>query len=60
MSLSPTTDRSRSFGLMLGALGVVYGDIGTSPLYTLRACLAMFDSLQPDHILGCCPFCSGC
>lgn len=52
MSLSPTTDRSRSFGLMLGALGVVYGDIGTSPLYTLRACLAMFDSVQPDHILG--------
>ncbi|WP_188588250.1 KUP/HAK/KT family potassium transporter, partial [Achromobacter denitrificans] len=25
--------------LILGALGVVYGDIGTSPLYTLRACL---------------------
>ncbi len=24
--------------LMLGALGVVYGDIGTSPLYTLREC----------------------
>ena len=22
----------------LGALGVVYGDIGTSPLYTLREC----------------------
>ncbi len=25
--------------LALGALGVVFGDIGTSPLYTLRACL---------------------
>ena len=25
--------------LMLGALGVVFGDIGTSPLYTLRECL---------------------
>ena len=25
--------------LIMGALGVVYGDIGTSPLYTLRACL---------------------
>ncbi len=24
---------------MLGALGVVFGDIGTSPLYTLRECL---------------------
>ena len=26
-------------GLTLGALGVVFGDIGTSPLYTLRECL---------------------
>jgi KUP system potassium uptake protein len=25
-------------GLAIGALGVVYGDIGTSPLYTLREC----------------------
>lgn len=29
--------RSRgSFGLALGAIGVVYGDIGTSPLYTIK------------------------
>ncbi len=27
-------------GLALGALGVVFGDIGTSPLYTIRECLA--------------------
>lgn len=27
-------------GLTLAALGVVYGDIGTSPLYTLRECLS--------------------
>jgi KUP system potassium uptake protein len=26
-------------GLTLGALGVVFGDIGTSPLYTIRECL---------------------
>ncbi len=26
--------------LALGALGVVFGDIGTSPLYTLRECMA--------------------
>jgi KUP system potassium uptake protein len=25
--------------LTLGALGVVFGDIGTSPLYTLRECM---------------------
>lgn len=38
-----TNDLSaRSFvnkGLALGALGVVFGDIGTSPLYTIRECL---------------------
>jgi KUP system potassium uptake protein len=26
-------------GLVIGALGVVFGDIGTSPIYTLRECL---------------------
>src|SRR5690348_4658564 len=31
-------DRRKAFaGLALGALGVVYGDIGTSPLYTVQA-----------------------
>ncbi|MBL9129541.1 MAG: potassium transporter Kup [Verrucomicrobiales bacterium] len=32
------TSPSRFLGLSLGALGVVYGDIGTSPLYALREC----------------------
>jgi KUP system potassium uptake protein len=32
---SPNT---KILGLALGALGVVYGDIGTSPLYTLKEC----------------------
>ncbi len=31
-------DRSRLLPLSLGALGVVYGDIGTSPLYAVREC----------------------
>src|SRR5271163_4248511 len=26
--------------LCIGALGVVFGDIGTSPLYTMRECVA--------------------
>jgi KUP system potassium uptake protein len=30
--------RARLTALALGALGVVYGDIGTSPLYALREC----------------------
>ena len=28
--------RSRLWALMIGSIGVVYGDIGTSPLYALR------------------------
>src|SRR6185369_424218 len=31
--------KARVATLTLGALGVVFGDIGTSPLYTLRECL---------------------
>jgi KUP system potassium uptake protein len=37
----------------LGALGVVFGDIGTSPLYTLKTAFATLDGeATPDHILG--------
>lgn len=35
---SVTTPRRATAGLALAALGVVYGDIGTSPLYALREC----------------------
>ncbi|BBL77080.1 potassium transporter Kup [Methylomagnum ishizawai] len=36
---SPASDRHWIRHLALPALGVVFGDIGTSPLYTLRECL---------------------
>jgi KUP system potassium uptake protein len=36
---SPRQSGAR-LGLAIGALGVVFGDIGTSPLYTMRECLA--------------------
>ena len=35
--------RRRSHFLLLAALGVVFGDIGTSPLYALREC---FDGIH--------------
>jgi KUP system potassium uptake protein len=40
--------------LSLGALGVVYGDIGTSPLYALRECFnpAHGVALTHDNVLG--------
>ena len=44
----------RLFLLSLGALGVVFGDIGTSPLYTLSSCFAPGNglALTPDNVLG--------
>ncbi|NYT65963.1 potassium transporter Kup [Alcaligenaceae bacterium] len=41
----------RSIALM-GALGVVYGDIGTSPLYTIKAAMALMPGAGPEQILG--------
>jgi KUP system potassium uptake protein len=46
--------RSYLLALVVGAIGVVYGDIGTSPLYALREC---FHGTHPmpatrDNILG--------
>lgn len=41
-------------GLTLAALGVVYGDIGTSPLYTLKECFSPHLGLAPTpgNVLG--------
>jgi KUP system potassium uptake protein len=39
--------------MALAALGVVFGDIGTSPLYTVSACFTGPGiSVTPDHVLG--------
>ncbi|HYP18270.1 MAG TPA: KUP/HAK/KT family potassium transporter, partial [Opitutus sp.] len=35
-----SNSRPAHAALVLGALGVVFGDIGTSPLYTMKECLA--------------------
>lgn len=52
MEHKPATGRYLAV-LTLGALGVVYGDIGTSPLYALRECFAPHH-LPPTHenVLG--------
>ncbi|HEY5208290.1 MAG TPA: potassium transporter Kup [Stellaceae bacterium] len=39
-------------GLIVGALGVVYGDIGTSPLYTVRQCFDDVGSVNPESVYG--------
>lgn len=40
--------------LMVGAIGIVYGDIGTSPIYAFRETFAGHHELAPDalHIYG--------
>ena len=40
------------FGLSLAALGVVYGDIGTSPLYAFRLCFTEENPPTEAGILG--------
>jgi KUP system potassium uptake protein len=44
----------RLVALALGALGIVFGDIGTSPLYTLHECVhfAGAPTVRPVDILG--------
>jgi KUP system potassium uptake protein len=38
--------------LMLGALGVVFGDIGTSPLYTVRECAQRLPQIGEAAVFG--------
>ena len=40
---NPSHQKGASFTLMLAAIGVVFGDIGTSPLYALKECFS------PEH-----------
>ncbi|HUS19958.1 MAG TPA: potassium transporter Kup [Terriglobales bacterium] len=51
---SPDPKGSHLYALTLGALGVVYGDIGTSPLYALREAFHEAHGIlpTPDNIFG--------
>jgi len=46
--------RQSTVALTLGAIGVVYGDIGTSPLYTVKEVFlpATGVALTPDNLIG--------
>ena len=53
--LATSGARSRAlFPLTLTAIGVVYGDIGTSPLYAMRECFFGSHSVPPtpENVLG--------
>src|SRR5258708_13811211 len=53
-AIPQTISRSRTATLTLAALGVVFGDIGTSPLYTVKECFSDFTGLKPvqEDVLG--------
>ena len=51
-SARPTGPESRTQNLMLGALGVVFGDIGTSPLYTMQICMAETGDVTHSGVMG--------
>ncbi|MEN9719007.1 MAG: hypothetical protein RIQ99_1885, partial [Pseudomonadota bacterium] len=54
MHSAPTEARHSLAALTLGAIGVVYGDIGTSPLYAFREALAQSaaDGISHSEIIG--------
>jgi KUP system potassium uptake protein len=54
ISRRSTARRTAVAPLALAALGVVYGDIGTSPLYALKECFAPHAGLAPTtpNVLG--------
>lgn len=47
-------EKKRDWQLSLGALGIVFGDIGTSPIYALRECFSPAHGIQPEvgNVLG--------
>ena len=51
---SSTSAKARFWALALGSVGVVYGDIGTSPLYALREALfhAQEGGVTREEVLG--------
>src|SRR5277367_313444 len=49
VSITPTGSHAGTGKLMLMAAGVVFGDIGTSPLYALRECVDREHGVAPTH-----------
>jgi len=54
MQHDPGNKRDSLLRLGIGSIGIVYGDIGTSPLYTLKECFGEVHGLLPttQNVLG--------
>ena len=50
----PHAPHAPTAALVLGALGVVFGDIGTSPLYALKECFSPEHGIAPtpENVMG--------
>lgn len=53
-AFGPQTEMRSFLVLLIGCVGVVYGDIGTSPLYAFREALRPFlnEGVQADKVIG--------
>ena len=54
MKPSSASHGSQLVATTIAAIGVVYGDIGTSPLYAMRECFSGSHAVLPtrDNVLG--------
>ena len=54
LATTPASAKAAVSAMVVGALGVVFGDIGTSPLYTLRESFTHGSGMTPTprHVLG--------
>src|SRR6185503_14014372 len=54
LATTPASAKAAVSAMVVGALGVVFGDIGTSPLYTLRETFTHGSGMTPTprHVLG--------
>ena len=54
MKPSSASHGSQLVAITIAAIGVVYGDIGTSPLYAMRECFSGSHAVLPtrDNVLG--------
>jgi KUP system potassium uptake protein len=50
--VAPEKSTSKRWILVIAALGVVFGDIGTSPLYAFEAALGSVGAIRPETVLG--------
>ena len=52
MTIQPAVRTALRRAVVIGAPGVVFGDIGTSPIYTFRECLKWSGNAGNETVLG--------